>query len=153
MDKVLTFVDAEGKIMPLINFPHNDVENGQPEVHYHADLRYCGDYDPEFYSNDLRINLPLKEGERLEWREMKMVAPDTQYISPLNLIANSKFKHKCIHKGKCPHRGYDLSKVESKEGRIVCPMHGLEFNAEDGKLVERIETYFALVRAMQLIKL
>jgi len=143
LNRVLVFVDANGRIMPLIDFPHNDIENGQPEVHYHADMRYVDfkNKSTETYTDDLRISLPLKAGEKLEWRELPLLHPEEHYISPLKLIVNSKLKHKCIHKGKCPHRGYDLSGVKPAGGAIQCPMHGLRFSASNGNLLYDDEVF------------
>ena len=53
-------------------------------------------------------------------------------ITPVNLISKSKLKHKCIHKGKCPHKGYDLSQVKAIDSKITCPLHGLEFDEVSG---------------------
>lgn len=124
------------KIMPLINHPHNDIENGQREVHYHADMRYIDFTKSHLYHNDTRINLPLKKDQRLEWRMLKIIDKNRHYVTPVNLIAKSKLKHKCIHKGKCPHRGYDLTNVKPRHGVITCPLHGLEFD-ESGKLIKK----------------
>jgi len=121
------------KIMPLIDHPHNDVENGQKETHYHADVRFFDMSSPDRYVQELRISLPLASNRRLEYRMLEMINK-YHYITPTNLITNSKLKHKCIHKGKCPHRGYDLSNVEAFDGEITCPLHGLKFDAETKKL-------------------
>ena len=56
---------------------------------------------------------------------------------PVRFIKNSKLKHKCIHKGKCPHRGYDLSNVDPIDNQIHCPLHGLIFDAETKKIINR----------------
>ena len=49
------------KIIPLINHPHSDKENGQKEVHYHADTRYNG-------NQELRIKLE-NQIEIVKWIE------------------------------------------------------------------------------------
>jgi len=54
-------------------------------------------------------------------------------ITPSDFISKSKLKHKCIVKGKCPHRGYYLSQVPEHNGMITCPLHGLKF--KDKKLI------------------
>jgi len=64
--------------------------------------------------------------------------------TPVQLIRQSKLKHNCIHKGKCPHRGFDLSNVTpTLEGIgrdaievITCPLHSLKFNATTKQLIE-----------------
>ena len=81
------------KIMPLINHPHNDIENGQPEVHYHADMRYVDFKKTNFYVNETRINLPLKKNQKLEWRMLRMIDERIHYITPALLISKSKLSN------------------------------------------------------------
>jgi hypothetical protein len=120
--------------VPVINYLHNDIENGQKEYHYHYDPRWIehGIYIP---TNDFR---PLKINyDKLEWLELecKESIIERRYITPIELIKNSKLKHKCIHKGKCPHRGYDLSNEKDIDGVITCPLHGLKFNKSNKMLI------------------
>lgn len=126
---------VQEKIMPLIDHPHNDVENGQREVHYHADTRYIDKSLKDQYAQSMRIDLPLKANARLEYRMLKKTGDYPQYITSVDLISKSKLKHKCIHKGKCPHRGYDLSNEEPKNNVITCPLHGLKFSSETKQLI------------------
>jgi hypothetical protein len=142
--------DSKGEISaftPVINNPHNDVENGQPEVHYHMDYRFIKtehkddiiDDRPGFKSAKPRVRKGVN-GE-LEWHILPVVSEDIGY-GALFAIRYSTFKHKCIHKGKCPHRGYDLSQVTPVDGLIRCPMHGLEFYAKTGEITK--ETFDTL---------
>lgn len=112
-------------IVAVIDHPHNDVENGQNELHYHIDDRFL----PVGYNFGyrIRVELPLKDNQKLEYRVLQYVSHEVRSKTPIELIAKSKLKHKCIHKGKCPHRGYDLSKERPKNGIITCPLHGLQF--------------------------
>lgn len=145
MDQVLCLIilDEDGKedgFIPLYDHPHNDVENGQSEVHYHVDLRYTDRYayhTPKACKRtaDLRIDLPLLDNEKLEYRNLEIQDETFNYVTPVEYIKNSKLKHKCIHKGRCPHRGYDLSNVTPKNGIIECPLHGLHFDATTKQLV------------------
>lgn len=87
------------KVTPLYNHPHSDIENGQKEVHYHIDSRY-----DEFRSvGQIRVSLPLKQNEKLEYRYLKKYHEREMLKTPVQLIRKSKLKHNCIHKGKCPH--------------------------------------------------
>ena len=53
--------------------------------------------------------------------------------SKFNIVLHKDYY---IHKGKCPHRGFDLSnEIPNKEGIITCPLHNLKFNAETKKLI------------------
>lgn len=133
-------------IIPIINHPHNDIENGQEEVHYHADFRFvelrekdgsmfvhCGD-GTKLYLHNLRPT--LKDGE-FKYVILKVVNENIHLTTPVEFIKKSKLKHKCIHKGKCPHRGYDLSQVsEDENGIVTCPLHGLQF--KDKKLITQL---------------
>lgn len=123
-------------VLPLYNHPHNDIENGQKEVHYHQDTRYKGDPEHLFMSfRNSRITLPLKDGEYLEYRMLKKIRDVEIKATSTRYISKSKFKHKCIHKGKCPHRGYDLSSEKPVDGIITCPLHSLKFKADTGQLI------------------
>lgn len=118
------------EVTPLINHPHSDKENGQKEVHYHADTRYYNG------TKNLRVALPLKPNQKLEFRWLYKVAEEMLYRTPVSLTSKSTLKHQCIHKGKCPHRGYDLTNVEPIDGVITCPLHSLRFNATTKQLIK-----------------
>lgn len=122
-------------ITPVIDHPHSDKENGQPLVHYHADYRFVkhnagvveNRHKKYYFVDDIR----LVEGINGKIEDFILPVINEQFaaITPVELIAKSKIKHKCIHKGKCPHRGYDLSQVTPVNGVITCPLHGLQFDA------------------------
>lgn len=137
------FVKHNGRdaqdITPVILLPHNDIENGQKEIHYHLDTR--------FYIGNTKLLRPEDNAEfgDLEWVELPVINERFEGSTPTNDIGKSKLKHKCIHKGKCPHRGYDLSQVKpvntigflkNENGIIKCPLHGLLFDAKTKKLIE-----------------
>jgi hypothetical protein len=135
-------------VTPIINHPHNDIENGQPEIHYHVDYR--------FLKHDGKGNFPkvrnkhsryffcekIRPQEKLDgvikYFVMPVINEDFVGITPVDFISKSKLKHKCIHKGKCPHRGYDLSQVNAVDGIIKCPLHGLEFDTFSGDVINHI---------------
>lgn len=119
------------KVIPVYNLPHSDRENGQIETHYHIDSRFL--HTRDFPGNyPIRINLPLKENQKLEVRELVKWTETERIITPVRFISKSKLRHKCIHKGKCPHKGFDLSNEKpDSEGIITCPLHGLKFNTNN----------------------
>ncbi len=132
-------------ITPVINHPHDDKENGQNEIHYHVDYRFLkhkanGTF-PVVINNHSKhhfvINIRPQEGlhGKLEYFILPVINEGFSGITPPELIMKSKIKHKCIHKGKCPHRGYDLSQVKAIDGKITCPLHGLEFDATNGSVL------------------
>ena len=34
----------------------------------------------------------------------------------------------------CPHKGADLSRMPVRDGCVTCPLHGLRFDAETGRV-------------------
>ena len=134
------------KVTPIINHPHTDRENGQEEVHYHADYR--------FIKTIKGTNIPLDSHSNHTWGHWLRPSPEDferfdegivyfllpvvnllhMAITDVSNIKSSKLKHKCAHKGKCPHRGYDLSQERAVDGVITCPLHGLKFDATTRKL-------------------
>ena len=123
--------------LPLYDHPHNDIENGQSEVHYHQNTKFKSDDINLFQSfKNGRIVLPLVNGEYLKYKILNKITNIEKYITPVHFIKNSKLKHNCIHNNKCPHRGYDLSNEKPINGIITCPLHGLMFNAETKQLIK-----------------
>lgn len=132
-------------IIPLYDHPHNDIENGQPHVHWHQNHKYNGDFDKllhfECYKGG-RISKPkIAHGEKFEYIYLYKISEFETFKTPVHLTSKTKLKHNCIHKGKCPHRGYDLSEElavydENYGGNVItCPLHGLKFNAETKEII------------------
>lgn len=142
---------------PIIDNPHSDIENGQPEIHYHADYRFILTEETKengqgFIVIDEREGFNLSkprveegiDGEK-EVHALPVVSEEHKAIAQLLFIRNSKLKHKCIQKGKCPHRGHDLTQERAINGIITCPLHGLEFDEKTGYMtnenVEQLEKF------------
>lgn len=133
-------------ITPVINHPHSDRENGQNYVHYHVDFRFIktengrvvNNHSNHFFVESARPQDHI-HGE-IEYVVLPVVNEQFDGITSVEHIKNSKLKHKCIHKGKCPHRGYDLSQVPSVDGIITCPLHGLKFDSETKVLLNENKT-------------
>lgn len=145
---VLTFVyfrkDGTRLIAPLINHPHNDIENGQKDAHYHVDTRFI-DYsrnahDRDNWFEEIRIypNQYPPHLFHIDFYYLPMFNERVREITNVVLIKNSTLKHKCIYKGKCPHRGYDLSNAMPVDGVIKCPLHGLLFDADSKQVLNFI---------------
>lgn len=113
---------------PIYPHLHNDVENGQELPHYHVDMRFA----PSGALWLTRI-YPDQFNYVIEYHPWKMTNYHEPFHTPVSMISKSKLKHKCIYKGKCPHRGYDLTLVKPNKGVITCPLHGLKF--KDGILL------------------
>ena len=139
-------------ITPVIPHLHSDIENGQDFPHYHADFRFIktttdiltGEETaiPEYHENHtwghyVRAfpDLYKYKDEGLVYFALPVVSLQHKVITGVKLISKSKIKHKCIHKGKCPHRGYDLSQERAVDGVITCPLHGLKFNEKTKELL------------------
>ena len=124
-------------IIPLINHPHSDVENNQKEAHYHIDTRFLGLQPTLKNYNMVDSDLRPVVGKYLLIELSLRKNNDVIHLStPIDLISKSKLKHKCIHKGKCPHRGYDLTNVKPINGIITCPLHSLRFNSKTKLLIK-----------------
>lgn len=134
-------------ITPVINHLYNDKENGQTEYHYHVDYRFVKHFGQKpfpivknnhskhvFVSN---IRPQRSRDGNLEYVVLPVINADFAGVTPVHNISKSKLKHAGIHKGKCPHRGYDLSQVPAKDGQIRCPLHGLIFGEKTGKCLTR----------------
>lgn len=121
------------EIIPIINHPHNDKENGQAYVHYHTDYRFESDGIVTLIMTRTRIN--QTQVLNIEYRELKCIRTDNKWVTPVKDIKRSVLKHDCIHKDKCPHRGYDMSNVAAVDGIKECPLHGLKFNAVTNKII------------------
>lgn len=139
-------------VYPIINHPHTDFESGQYYIHYHVDYRFVHmkglipvnkDKRYEFAPN-IRFNLVDEEYSRfaLGWNKSPRIEYHPLRCIRLNNlgiagdVSRAKMKHQCIHKGKCPHRGYDLSQEVAINGIITCPLHGLEFDALTKKIIK-----------------
>lgn len=121
--------------IPIYNHPHSDIENGQTEIHYHRDTRFeeVDKPDSEYNNNG---SIVLQKDDTIVIKELTAVADSEKWYTPAEMISKSKLKHRCIHKGKCPHRGYDLSGIEPADGVIRCPLHGLRFDSNTKQLIE-----------------
>ena len=142
------------EIYPIINHLHNDRETGQDYYHYHVDYRFIKIYyqdnlrdfpivkrlrEDHIYAKHVRYDL-VKRGTvdqtkdyTIEYHPFKCLRTHNYGIA--GRVELSKVKHHCITKGKCPHRGYDLSQEVPVDGVITCPLHGLRFDAETKKLL------------------
>jgi hypothetical protein len=142
LDEELMWLDSETKrvqkkeeyLTPLIDHLHNDKENGQSNFHYHVDTRFIADIFKDYFNIRVDPN-KLEVDETIEYRWLKKYRDEIDFTTPTELISKSKLKHKCIYKGKCPHRGYDLSQVKPDEnGCKTCPLHSLKFD-KNGNII------------------
>ena len=133
---------------PVINTPHSDKENGQPEIHYHADFRFVvteksTDTGIGMVITDERIGFNMAKARvelgidgELEYHTLSVMGKEHYGTAQTMFIRNSKLNHKCITNNKCPHRGFDLSQIVPVDGIITCPLHGLRFHSESGNITD-----------------
>lgn len=132
---------GEIEIIPVLNYPHSDFENGQKDIHYHIDYRFYDANNSYFKNRDyIKFSYNIRPQNNIDGKFDRFVLPVVSesfgFRTDVSLIKNSKLKHKCIRKGKCPHRGMDLSQVSPIDGIITCPLHSLKFDAETKQLIE-----------------
>lgn len=131
-------------ITPVIDHPHSDLENGQRHIHYHADfrfIRYNNDNPYDIHRTHSRhvfceILRPTKANGRLMDIALPAIRIHNEIITPSKMISKSKLKHDCIYKGKCPHRGYPMNQVDAVDGKLTCPLHGLQFDQITHKIIQ-----------------
>lgn len=149
-------------IYPIINHLHNDRKTGQDYYHYHIDYRFIKTINKRslfakqitpnhIFTSNPRYNLIGDNLEyKIEYHPLRCLTLHNKGIA--GAVKIEKLKHKCIYKGKCPHRGYSLlqevPKRESYEtiengikhikyGNVItCPLHGLKFNNETKQLIK-----------------
>lgn len=131
-------------VIPIIDLKHSDRENGQDYEHYHVDFRFVS---KKIMKNIKRIDgIPYSViGGRVNLHEVSDPLISYKVLPCINLhntgiaggIQKSKLKHKCIHKGRCPHRGANMATVVPDEnGILTCPLHGLQFYAATGNITD-----------------
>ena len=139
--------NAIGKkiITPVFNNEHSDQENGQCEFHYHIDFRFIkhnndgnfpvieNDNKDYFFVDDFR---PKKSNyNKLEYLLLPVINEDFKGATPVSFVDKSKLTSRMVKNNKCPHRGFDLSQVNTINGKKICPLHGLVFCGLTGVLI------------------
>lgn len=128
---------------PIINYLHSDKENGQNYQHYHVDARFIQFLNLTRikggklfdFTTESRYNL-IDGNKNYEIEYIPLRCQRNVNYGIGGDVSKSKLKHKCITKGKCVHRGYDLSQVVPVDGIIKCPLHGLSYNATTKELIQ-----------------
>lgn len=121
--------------MPVYLNKHSDKENGQYHAHYHVDTRFT------MLTAISQIRIDEGEVRAIEWIKRLCIHKSERRQTPAMMIAKSKLKHNCIYKGRCPHRGTDLSRAEPIPGTrtIICPLHGLMFDADTKQISTQLK--------------
>jgi len=159
-----TFYDVpcwveNGDIIPIIPHLHSDKESGQLKKHYHVDDRFITNHYNKYFDNkaiyiltnnkDVKMQAVKNElriypkNGKIERHILRCVLPFVSGITPVEVLKNHKLK-KCMHNGKCPHKGYDLSNIEAVNGVVTCPLHGLKINIISKEIVNDPKLLFLL---------
>lgn len=148
--------DLPEKWMPVFEPYHSDPELSCIGPHYHKDLRFLPTRDrvtdgPEWESPELtRV---LRAEDCIGWpvlRKMKCKRQTPVWPSIGRAQDNAQRVFRAFYRsyenrpllcGRCPHRGVPASAMARTEidGRrvLVCPGHGLTFDAETGRVIPR----------------
>jgi hypothetical protein len=141
---------GQGEWVPVLDSLHRDPDINFPPLHYHYDWRFVSP------KKDIRISAVLNI-----WygsREKKPLSPEDQLVSlettlkrrkcyepdfvfPSNLCKKLEPLHASVTMIDriCPHRGVSLKNCPARyDGSIVCPAHGLAWDADTGKLRSRL---------------
>jgi hypothetical protein len=144
-------------IMPVMGEKHEDEKYFNTSMHLHKDIR--------FLDRQMQVSLRSYRHIRDEWHAVlleKWIVSEIVMLPKVcvrrtipmdfpgmhnsegynnfgrfqNAYSNSTLKLDCK---RCPHRGYDLSSTPVRNGAITCPMHGLSFDAKDGRHLQPSE--------------
>jgi hypothetical protein len=150
-----------GEWVPVIGPRHDDREViGFAEKHYHKDVRFLSDdwleqrwawsrfnssrpltCTPEEYE---LASVLIVDAEPRE-RRMKCRRRMPQFPTAITDAGRPAWQRKLERAyknanakcGRCPHRGLPLNGQPVKDGKVICPGHGLVFDVATGKLVPR----------------
>lgn len=131
---------------PIIGPKHEDAEIiGFPYLHYHVDLRFLTKlqfecirpYSTILHENDERNHYgPTPFIDKIVMRRRKCGRQFPHYpherAQRWMRTLQERYRDTSLKCGKCPHRGLDLSNIKPLNGRIVCPGHGLVWDATSG---------------------
>ena len=147
---------------PILGTWHIDRELGNAPHHYHFDVRFLTDDQMGIIAKQLKQSIgssddadPIQEavfyyvatdGHLMDdQEEPQMVSmeckrlwnPYVPGIPWLEKLEEMEFELK-LKNDVCPHRGTDLSTyVADGDGCTICPLHGLKWHRESGKLVRQ----------------
>lgn len=126
--------------LPLLGIRHNDVQfiPQVPYDHFHVDPRFI---DPVLLAALGRIVSlgairPAVDFREFSWRkrrcyrQMPTFPADDRFAQNMAMLEAAHLGKRIGNCGTCPHRGFALGQVaRNPDGRLICPMHGLAFDA------------------------
>ena len=130
----------KGEWVPVMGEVHSDAELGIPEDHLHYDWRFTPVRNlPEVVTpalairTDCGVTIPV-DLESIQYRKLTLRRLEFRESAPtrireaLDNIGRSLPPCTRI----CPHRGFPLNGVPTRDGLKVCPGHFLRFHADTG---------------------
>lgn len=146
--RVPCVVERRGAVLPVFDSPHRDPELGVGEIHRHFDLRFISDrviqegwgsLDIAFGGISIAARVELRR--RRCFRAMPVFPLEYAHGDIFSRFFRS-YQGQGLREGRCPHRGFpakDMARVRCDERDVlVCPWHGLCFDAETGRVVPPI---------------
>lgn len=128
------FNKSADKYYPVYPHLHNDAENGQEIPHYHIDHRIATTNAVQA----IRIEVGTKgyTVSKIEYLPAKFLGHKHGEVTSVNLLSNSIMNVKNLNRNRCPHRGYDLSKIVPDENDVItCPLHSLKICKHTNKIL------------------
>lgn len=137
-----------GRWWPLTGEKHDDKEylKFAPQ-HYHLDVRFIppnlvarewsGNYGPysHFFAwpvQDERIPDGWIDTGEPELRARLCYRDWPRYPVIFRALHEAYKDSKLPDCRICPHRGYPLNQISPREGKLICPLHGLAWDAQTG---------------------
>lgn len=152
--------NKRGQWMPVLGSKHHDIEYiGISDIHYHYDFRFVKEgfikerferytfnrhlvcTSEEFAMGDILKNTDEPTERALICLRRMPNFPWSVSGKPISFIEPMEraFKDVKLNCARCPHRGGPLSADNADEyGNVICPLHGLQWNLQTGKLVSRL---------------
>lgn len=122
-------------VAPVLPDVHLDHEDHGPKIgrHIHVDPRFIFDY------HRMGVIVGEDQIESGDFQEVAMMCrrrmPDWNKF-PLPTL-QEKYKKSKINCNRCPHQGTYLGNCPTDGRVIVCPAHGLKFDAETGEATDK----------------
>lgn len=122
--------------IPILLQGHQDtIGNNKTALHYHLDNRFLTQSQKRKFGDGSSIAILESASSPIQWMTKECYRDIQQPEIVVNAFQES-CKNKKMRNWKCPHQGFDLRCVQHNGKEVVCPMHGLRWNIDDGRLIK-----------------